>query len=86
MKKCKDCIYFKNECGFAVVDKKFNHDGEFEACGRFKCEWEQQKETFDKIAAWLFQNNKTSATIVLDGVGFTQEDMDIKYSVHVFGF
>ncbi|MCM1200251.1 MAG: hypothetical protein NC548_31245 [Lachnospiraceae bacterium] len=36
MKKCKDCLYFKNGCGFSDVDKELNLDGDFEACGHFK--------------------------------------------------
>ena len=36
MKKCKDCLLFKNGCGFSSVDEKLNLDGNFVACGQFK--------------------------------------------------
>lgn len=36
MNKCKDCEYFKDDCGFASVDKQLDLDGNFVACGQFK--------------------------------------------------
>lgn len=36
MNKCKDCEYFKNDCGFSEVDKQLNLNGNFVACGQFK--------------------------------------------------
>ena len=36
MYKCKDCEYFKDNCGFASVDKQLGLDGNFVACGQFK--------------------------------------------------
>lgn len=35
MNKCKDCKYFKNDCGFASIDKQLGLDGNFVACGHF---------------------------------------------------
>lgn len=36
MRKCKDCLYFKNGCGFSNVDEKLNLEGNFIACGQFE--------------------------------------------------
>ena len=36
MNKCKNCEYFKDDCGFASVDKQLNLDGNFAACGQLK--------------------------------------------------
>ena len=36
MNKCKDCKYFKDDCGFASIDKQLGFDGNFVACGQFK--------------------------------------------------
>ena len=35
MNKCKDCEYFKNDCGFSNVDKQLGLNGDFIACGQF---------------------------------------------------
>lgn len=36
MNKCKDCEYFKDDCGFASVNKQLCLDENFVACGQFK--------------------------------------------------
>ena len=36
MNRCKDCKYFKDDCGFANVDKQLHLDGNFAACVQFQ--------------------------------------------------
>lgn len=36
MNRCKECEYFKNDCGFSSVDAQLKLDGNFVACGQFK--------------------------------------------------
>ncbi len=35
MNKCKNCEFFKNDCGFSNIDEQLGLNGDFVACGQF---------------------------------------------------
>ena len=48
MKKCKDCQFFLNDCGFSKVDKQLKlTDGNFVACGQFVAKENVEKSEDD---------------------------------------
>lgn len=68
MKKCKDCVRFKNGCDFSNVDTQLQLDGNFVACGQFEA-FSTMKDKVEKYIVRLEEK-------IQEGIDWVEQNMN----------